>query len=174
MQPIREQHLADKPAGGDGEAALVEGHERHHVSLVGRGTDSSVGTIHSTTSVRGGSWPASTRRRNCSQETLERAQFDITTAKSRASWERKRRRRCGCERTRSSRGKREGERKRMENKVPNQRSTRGFKGDKPDSSSLAPGPLCQKDIRPLTRAFRQNSRTQPRHLDSRDVQTCRA
>jgi hypothetical protein len=31
LQPVREQHAADKPASGDGEAALVEGHERHHV-----------------------------------------------------------------------------------------------------------------------------------------------
>jgi hypothetical protein len=124
--------------------------------------------------VRGGSWPASTGRRSCSRETLERAQFDITTAKSRASWERKRRQRCGCERTRSSRGKREGERKRTENKFPNQHSTRGFKGVRPDSSSSASGPSCQQDFRPLTRASRRNSRTLPRHLDSRDVHTCRA
>jgi hypothetical protein len=27
LQPIREQHPTDKPAGGDGEAALMEGHE---------------------------------------------------------------------------------------------------------------------------------------------------
>jgi hypothetical protein len=32
LQPIREQHPANESAGGDGEAALVEGHERHHVS----------------------------------------------------------------------------------------------------------------------------------------------
>jgi hypothetical protein len=30
LQPILEQHPADEPTGGDGEAALVEGHERHH------------------------------------------------------------------------------------------------------------------------------------------------
>jgi hypothetical protein len=35
LQPIREQHPSDQPAGGDGEAALVEGHERHHISLGG-------------------------------------------------------------------------------------------------------------------------------------------
>jgi hypothetical protein len=40
--------------------------------LGGCGTDSSAGTIHSTALVRGGNWPASTRRRSCSQETLER------------------------------------------------------------------------------------------------------
>jgi hypothetical protein len=33
----------------------VEGHERHHVPLGGRGTDSPAGTIHSMASVRGGS-----------------------------------------------------------------------------------------------------------------------
>jgi hypothetical protein len=44
LQPIREQHSSDEPAGEDGEATLVEGHERHHVppgrvwhGLVGRG-----------------------------------------------------------------------------------------------------------------------------------------
>jgi hypothetical protein len=31
LQPVHEQHLADKPTGGDGEATLVEDHERHHV-----------------------------------------------------------------------------------------------------------------------------------------------
>jgi hypothetical protein len=31
LQPVREQHPTDKPADGDGEAALVEGHEQHHV-----------------------------------------------------------------------------------------------------------------------------------------------
>jgi hypothetical protein len=31
LQPIREQHSSVQPADGDGEAALVEGHERHHV-----------------------------------------------------------------------------------------------------------------------------------------------
>jgi hypothetical protein len=30
LQPILEQHPADEPTGEDGEAALVEGHERHH------------------------------------------------------------------------------------------------------------------------------------------------
>jgi hypothetical protein len=31
LQPVCEQHPANKPAGGDGEAALVEGHKRHDV-----------------------------------------------------------------------------------------------------------------------------------------------
>jgi hypothetical protein len=31
LQPVREQHPANEPAGGDGEATLVEGHERHHI-----------------------------------------------------------------------------------------------------------------------------------------------
>jgi hypothetical protein len=28
LQPVREQHPADKTTGGDGEVALMEGHER--------------------------------------------------------------------------------------------------------------------------------------------------
>jgi hypothetical protein len=36
LQPILEQHPADEPAGRDGEAALVEGHERHHIPLGAR------------------------------------------------------------------------------------------------------------------------------------------
>jgi hypothetical protein len=87
----------------------VEDHKRHHVPLGGRGTDSSAGTIHSTASMRGGSWPASTRRRSCSRETLERVQFDIATAKSWASWKCEQWRCCGCERTQSSSGERERE-----------------------------------------------------------------
>jgi hypothetical protein len=31
LQPVCEQHPTDEPADGDGEAALVEDHERHHV-----------------------------------------------------------------------------------------------------------------------------------------------
>jgi hypothetical protein len=92
--------------------------------------DSSAGTIHSTASVRGGSWPASTRRRSCSWETLERIQFDITVAKSRASWKREQWRHYGGERTRSTKGECEREKKLMEGKVPNQRPMRGFKGDR--------------------------------------------
>jgi hypothetical protein len=58
-------------------------------------------------------------------------------------------------------------------KVPNQRSTRGFKGDRPDSSSSVSGSPCQQNLHPLTCASQRNSCTQPRHLDSRNVQTCR-
>jgi hypothetical protein len=43
LQPIREQHSSDESTSGYGEAALVEGHERHQISpgrawhgLVGR------------------------------------------------------------------------------------------------------------------------------------------
>jgi hypothetical protein len=81
LQPVRKQHPADEPAGGDRDAAFVEGHERHHIPLGGRGTDSSPRTLHSTATVRGGSCPASTRRRSCSWETLERVQFDIAAVK---------------------------------------------------------------------------------------------
>jgi hypothetical protein len=35
LQPILEQHPADESTGRDGEAALVEGHERHHEPLGG-------------------------------------------------------------------------------------------------------------------------------------------
>jgi hypothetical protein len=31
LQPVREQYPANEPVGGDGEAALMEGHERHHI-----------------------------------------------------------------------------------------------------------------------------------------------
>jgi hypothetical protein len=31
LQSVREQHPANESAGGDGEAALMEGHERHHI-----------------------------------------------------------------------------------------------------------------------------------------------
>jgi hypothetical protein len=152
----------------------VEGHERHHVPA-GRAWHGLVGGDDPLDSLGEGRQLARLNEtKELLGETLERAQLDITLAKSRASWERKRQRRCGGERTRSSRGKREGERKRTEGKVPNQRSTRGFKGDMPNSSSSASGPPCQQDFRPLARASRQNSRTQPRRLDSRDVQTCRA
>jgi hypothetical protein len=43
------------------------------------------------------------------------------------------------------------EKKLMKSKVPNQRSTRGFKGDMPDSPPLAPGSPCQQDFRPRAR-----------------------
>jgi hypothetical protein len=35
LKPVPEQHPADEPPGGDGDAALVEGHERHHEPLGG-------------------------------------------------------------------------------------------------------------------------------------------
>jgi hypothetical protein len=63
------------------------------------------------TSVRGGSWHASTRRRSCSRETMERTQLDIALVKSRPSREREQWRRCEGEKTQRSRGKREGEEK---------------------------------------------------------------
>jgi hypothetical protein len=67
----------------DGEAALVEGHERHHEPLRGHDTDSSPETLHSTAAVSGGSWLASTRWWSYSRDMLERVQFDITAAESR-------------------------------------------------------------------------------------------
>jgi hypothetical protein len=35
LQPILKQHSADELTGGDGEAAVMEGHERHHEPLRG-------------------------------------------------------------------------------------------------------------------------------------------
>jgi hypothetical protein len=39
--------------------------------------------------VNGGSWPTSTRCSSCSRDTLERVQFDIVAAESRAGQRRK-------------------------------------------------------------------------------------
>jgi hypothetical protein len=102
LQPVCEQHSLDEPAGGDGEATLVEATNDTTYPLGGRGTDSPAGTIHSMASVRGGSWPASVRRRSCSRETLERVQFDISSAKSWTGLRCEQRRRCGHERARST------------------------------------------------------------------------
>jgi hypothetical protein len=55
LEPILEENATDEPFGGDGEAALVEGHERHHEPLGGRDTDSSPKTLHSTVAVSRGS-----------------------------------------------------------------------------------------------------------------------
>jgi hypothetical protein len=43
------------------------------------------------------------------------------------------------------------EKKRMRSKVPNQCSTRGFKGGRPDSPPSASSPLCQQDFLPRAR-----------------------
>jgi hypothetical protein len=102
LKPVLEKDATDEPPDGDREAALVEGHERHHESLRGRDTDSSLGTFRSTAAVSRGSWPTSTKRRSCSRETLERVQFDIAAAESRVGWERKKQWHCGCERARSA------------------------------------------------------------------------
>jgi hypothetical protein len=81
---------------------LVEGHEQHHVpigwawhGLAGR--DDPL--------VRGGSWPASTRRRSYSRETLERVQFDISAAKSWTGFRHKQQRRCGREKNSEHEGR---------------------------------------------------------------------
>jgi hypothetical protein len=49
-----------------------------------RGTDSSSGSLHSSTSVSGGSCPAVTRQSSIKWVTLEHDQFDMATAGSRA------------------------------------------------------------------------------------------
>jgi hypothetical protein len=96
LQPVREQHpRINQPAGTEKSRSWKATNDITYPEG-GRGTDSSAGTIHSTASVRGGSWPASTRRMSYSWETLERVQFDITTARPRASWKRRLQRCCGC------------------------------------------------------------------------------
>jgi hypothetical protein len=51
-----------------------------------------------------------------------------------------------------------------EGKVPNQRSTHGFKGGRRDSSPLTPGLPCQRDFRPRACAPRRNNRPLARRL----------
>jgi hypothetical protein len=109
LQPVREQHPADEPAGGDGEAALVADHERHHISR-GRARHGLVGGDNPLDVVSEG--------RSCSWETLERVRFDITTARSWAGWKRKQRRCCGCGRTRSTKGECERKKKQMGRQSP--------------------------------------------------------
>jgi hypothetical protein len=82
LQPVHEEHPSDEPAGGTEKLRSWKTTNDTTYPLGGHGTDLSAGTIHSMASVRGGSWPASTRRRSCSGETLERIQFDISTVKS--------------------------------------------------------------------------------------------
>jgi hypothetical protein len=53
-------------------------------------------------SVSGGSWPPSTRQSSCSRETLERVQFDITTARSWVRWKHEQWCCCGCGRDQST------------------------------------------------------------------------
>jgi hypothetical protein len=51
LEPVLVEDHSDEPPGRDGEAALVEGHERDDIPLGRSGTDSSPGTFHSTVSV---------------------------------------------------------------------------------------------------------------------------
>jgi hypothetical protein len=61
LQPVREQQPANESTGGDGEAALVEGHERHHVPA-GRAWHGLVsGDDPFDDLSKGGSYPTSTR-----------------------------------------------------------------------------------------------------------------
>jgi hypothetical protein len=56
LKPVLEEDSADEPPDGDREAALMESHERHNEPFGGaRDTDSSLGTLHSTVVVSGGS-----------------------------------------------------------------------------------------------------------------------
>jgi hypothetical protein len=61
LQPVREHHSLDEPTSGDGEAALVEGHERHRVPIGRAWHGLAGGDDPLMASVRGGSWPASMR-----------------------------------------------------------------------------------------------------------------
>jgi hypothetical protein len=62
--------------------------------------------------------------------------------------------------------------KRMKSKVPNKRSTRHFKGDKPDSPPLVPGLPCQQDFRP--RARPGETTAMPQFPWDADLQSLRA
>jgi hypothetical protein len=119
--------------------------------LGGRDTDSSAGTIHLTTSVRGAAGPprrdegvARGRRWSVSSSTL-RLQ-SLGRARSASSDDTVDAKELGAK------GASMREKKRMKCKVSNQRTTCCFKGDRPDSPPLAPGPPSQRGFRPHTRA----------------------
>jgi hypothetical protein len=149
LQPVREQHPADKLAGRDGEVALVEGHERHLVprrrarhGLVGR-NDPLDGLVEGRQLARLNKTKELLARdigarpvRHHDGEVLGELQMQAAVA----LWMRKNSELKGQAQER--------EKKQMKSKVPNQRSTRGFKGDRPDSPPPAPGLLCQQDFRP--------------------------
>jgi hypothetical protein len=127
--------------------------------LGGRDTDSSAGTIHSTASVRGAAGPprrdegvARGRRWSVSSSTLRRQ--SLGRAGSASSDDTVDAKELGAQ------GASTREKKRMKCKVSKQRTTCGFKGDRPDSPPLAPGPPSQQDFRPHTRAPRRNNRSQ--------------
>jgi hypothetical protein len=71
LESVLEENSVDEPPDGDGEAALVEGHERDHEPFGRARHGSSPGTFHSTVAVSRGSWPASTGQSSCSRDTLE-------------------------------------------------------------------------------------------------------
>jgi hypothetical protein len=87
LKPVLKEDRPDEPPSGDGEAALVEHHERDNVPLGGRNTDSSPGTFHSMVSVSGGSCPMAIRRCSIMRDMLERNLFDMATARVRESGE---------------------------------------------------------------------------------------
>jgi hypothetical protein len=85
LKPILEEDSLDESPGGDGEAALVESHERHHEPLRGARHGFITGNppLHS-----GGEQRKLARlveRRSYLRDTLERVQFDITATKARAA-----------------------------------------------------------------------------------------
>jgi hypothetical protein len=84
VEPVLEEDRPDEPPGGDEEAGSWKSTNNTTYPLGGCGTDSSLGTFHSTASVSGGSCPASTRRRNIKRDTLDRVQFNMTAANFRA------------------------------------------------------------------------------------------
>jgi hypothetical protein len=73
-----------------------------------RGTESSPGTFHSTTTVSGGSFPASMRRHSWSRDMRDRVQFDVAVARSRTNRRRNRWLCCGRKEERGARRKSRG------------------------------------------------------------------
>jgi hypothetical protein len=141
LQPVRKQHHANEPVGADGEAALVEGHERHLIPL-GRARHGLVGGDDPLDGVGEG------RKLARLDQTEELLMGDIGACPIRhhndevlgeleaqavaVLWMWKNSERQGA----SARGRRS----RWGGKVPNQRPTRCLKGGRPDPPPSKPGP----------------------------------
>jgi hypothetical protein len=84
---------------------------------------------------------------------------------------------CGCGRTRSAKGKNaRGRRSRWGGKVPNQRSTCGFKGGRHDPLPSKPSLPCQRDFHPRAHAPTKQppACATPRFPRNTDLQSLRA
>jgi hypothetical protein len=104
LQPVRKQHHANEPVGADGEAALVEGHERHLIPL-GRARHGLVGGDDPLDGVGEG------RKLARLDQTEELLMGDIGACPIRhhndevlGELKRRQWRCCGCGRTRSAKG----------------------------------------------------------------------